>query len=321
MVKYSDSGVDLNKLKDYHAYISKIVSSTYKNTIVGAGHYSGIIDINGVKIALHTDGVGTKTLLASRTGKYETIGIDCVAMNVNDLVSVGAKPMAIVDYIAMEKPMDKELDQLIRGLVKGSKEAETEIVGGETAIMPGVINGFDMACSALGVVNQPKLGNDVKPGDYILGLRSNGIHANGYSLIRKLIDNGKLSLKDWENELMAPTRIYVKEVLGVLDKIKAAAHITGGSFTKLRRITKYGLELHLPEPQEIFKEIEKAGVPHDEMYKVFNMGIGMIIFTSQEYMEDVKNFLEKYDEVFEIGKVIEGSSINIITYKNVILHL
>ncbi len=120
---------------------------------------------------------------------------------------------------------------------------------------------------------------------------------------------------------MKPTRIYVREILAVLDKVKAVAHITGGSFTKLRRITNYGIELRMPEPQDVFKEIEKAGVPHDEMYKVFNMGVGMVIFTNKENAEFLKNFLTKYHEVFELGQVIEGTWIKIITYKNEILYL
>ncbi|AWR97554.1 phosphoribosylformylglycinamidine cyclo-ligase [Acidianus sulfidivorans JP7] len=319
--EYSKSGVDLNKLKDYHSLISNAISKTYKNTLLGAGHYSGVININGLKIAMHTDGVGTKSILALKTGIIEPIGIDCIAMNVNDLISIGAKPLAIVDYLAMGKPMDDVVDKVMKGLVKGAEESNTEIIGGETAIMPDVVNGFDLSCTAIGTVDKIKDGRDVKPGDVILGLRSNGIHDNGYSLVRKLIDEGKLSLDTWKDELMKPTKIYVKPILEALDKIKAAAHITGGSFSKLRRITNYKIELRLPEPQEIFKELEKCGVSHEEMYKVFNMGIGMVIFTSPEYKDEVIKIIQKYIDIYEIGKVSEGSGISIFTYKNVILHI
>lgn len=321
MTEYSKSGVDLDKLHSYHKDIAKEISKTYKNTILGAGHYSGVIDLNGLKIAIHTDGVGTKSLLALKTGIIEPIGIDCVAMNVNDLISIGAKPIAIVDYLALEKPMDDVVSKVISGLIKGAEEAGTEIVGGETAIMSGVINGFDLACTAIGTVDKIKDGRDVMPGDVILGLKSNGIHANGYSLIRKLISEGKLSLDDWKDELLKPTRIYVKPLLEVLDKIKAAGHITGGSFSKLQRITNYRIELKLPEPPEIFKELEKCGISHEEMHKVFNMGIGMAIFISPDYKDDVIKTLQKYVDVYEIGKVSVGTGISILTYKNVILYI
>ncbi|ARM76259.1 phosphoribosylformylglycinamidine cyclo-ligase [Acidianus manzaensis] len=319
--EYSKSGVDLDKLRDFHSKVASEISKTYKNTILGAGHYSGIINVNGLKLAMHADGVGTKSILALKTGIIEPIGIDCIAMNVNDLISIGAKPLAVVDYLAMEKPMDEVVDKVMKGLVKGAKESDAEIVGGETAIMPDVVNGFDLACTAIGTVDKIKDGRDVKPGDIILGLRSNGIHDNGYSLVRKLIAEGKLSLDTWKDELMKPTQIYVKPILEVLDKIKAAAHITGGSFSKLRRITNYKIELSLPEPQEIFKELEKCGISHEEMYKVFNMGIGMTIFTSPEYKDDIIKTVQKYIDIYEIGKVSEGTGISIFTYKNVVLHI
>ncbi|MCG2909138.1 MAG: AIR synthase-related protein, partial [Stygiolobus sp.] len=150
---------------------------------------------------------------------------------------------------------------------------------------------------------------------------SNGVHANGYSLIRRLIDEGKLSLKDWGEELMKPTRIYSNSVLEVIDKIKSAAHITGGAFSKLRRITKYKIDLEMPDPPDIFKAIEKAGVPHEEMYKVYNMGIGMILFLDREYKDEVISILRKKEIVYELGRVEEGEGIKITTYKNVVLYV
>lgn len=321
MSEYSKAGVDLDKLHSYHKSIAREISRTYRSTLLGAGHYSGVIQLNGLKIAIHTDGVGTKTILALQTGMIEPVGIDCVAMNVNDLISIGAKPVALVDYLALERPMDEVVSKVISGLVKGAEEAGIEIVGGETAIMPGVINGFDLACTAIGTVDKIKDGRDVRPGDVVLGLKSNGIHANGYSLVRKLIAEGKLSLDSWKDELLKPTRIYVKPVLEVLDKIKAAAHITGGSFAKLKRITNYKIELKLPEPPEIFKELEKCGISHEEMHKVFNMGIGMVLFTSPTYKDEVMKIVQKYVDVYEIGKISEGSGITILTYKNVFLYV
>ncbi|AOL15836.1 phosphoribosylformylglycinamidine cyclo-ligase [Sulfolobus sp. A20] len=319
--EYKKAGVDLNKLRSYHSVISNAISNTYKNTVLGAGHYAGIIRIENLNIAIHTDGVGTKTLLALKAGIVKPVGIDCVAMNVNDLISVGAKPVALVDYLAFERPMDDVLTQLMEGLVEGAKEANVEIVGGETAFMPDVIKGFDLSCTAIGIVDKLKTGSEIRPGDVVLGLESNGIHANGYSLIRKLVDQGRISLEQYKEQLLSPTKIYVKPVLEVIDKVKGVAHITGGTFTKLKRLTSYKIVLDMPDPPEIFKIIERAGVPHEEMYKIFNMGIGLVLFVSEELSDEVKSEIRKYVNVYEIGKVYEGSGIEIKSYKNVILYL
>jgi phosphoribosylaminoimidazole synthetase len=320
--EYRDSGVNLDKLREYHEGIRSLISSTYRRTVVGAGHYAGVVNINGINLAIHTDGVGTKTLLALRTRKFKPIGIDCVAMNVNDLVCVGARPVALVDYLALESEDDELVKEIIEGIVEGAKVSDSEVVGGETAIMKGVVNGFDVACTALGVVEKTKLGNEVRPGDVLLGLASDGIHANGYSLVRKLIDEGKLSLEDWEDELMRPTRIYVREVLSVLDLIKGAAHITGGAFAKLRRITEYSLEINLPDPPDVFKEIERAGVSHREMHRVFNMGIGMILFVPEDTVEEVENKLSNRVKTYRLGKVRgDQGKIKLRSYKNQILDI
>lgn len=322
MSEYKDAGVDLNKLKEIHRDIASAISSTYRRTVLGAGHYSGVVEINGLKLAIHVDGVGTKVLLAKRARKYRSVGIDCVAMNVNDLISIGAKPIALVDYIAMDQPSEEVISEIVQGLVQGAKESDAEIVGGETAAMKDVVNGFDLSCTALGVVDKLKTGEEVSPGDVIIGLASNGIHANGYSLVRKLLDEGKLSWKDWEEELLKPTRIYVKPVLEVLELIKAAGHITGGSFSKLRRITNYSLELTLPDPPLIFKAIEQAGVSHEEMHRVFNMGIGMVVFVDRTNAEDVLRKLNPYVPSEIIGEVKDNvGQIKITTYKSQVLYL
>lgn len=322
MSEYKDAGVDLNKLKEIHRDIASAISSTYRRTVLGAGHYSGVVEINGLKLAIHVDGVGTKVILAKRARKYRSVGIDCVAMNVNDLISIGAKPIALVDYIAMDQPSEEVISEIVQGLVQGAKESDTEIVGGETAAMKDVVNGFDLSCTALGVVDKLKTGEEVSPGDVIIGLASNGVHANGYSLVRKLLDEGKLSWKDWEEELLKPTRIYVKPVLEVLELIKAAGHITGGSFSKLRRITNYSLELTLPDPPLIFKTIEQAGISHEEMHRVFNMGIGMVVFVDRTNAEDVLRKLNPYVPSQIIGEVKDNvGQIKITTYKSQVLYL
>jgi phosphoribosylformylglycinamidine cyclo-ligase len=317
--EYSKSGVDLNKLRSYHSFISSYLSSS--NLPIKIGHYAGAVKLGDKYIVMHVDGVGTKTLLALKTGIIEPTGVDCVAMNVNDIACVGAKPIALVDYLALEKPMDDVVEKVVRGLKHGAEESQTIIIGGETAIMPGVITGYDLSCSVVGVADKLKTGQDVKPGDVILGLASNGIHSNGYSLVRKLIDEGKISLEKWADELLKPTKIYSNSVLSVLDKIKAAAHITGGSFTKLRRITNYRISIRLPDPPEVFKVIENSGVSHEEMHKVFNMGVGMVLFVSKENVEEIIKTLEGKEKVMELGKVEEGEGIKITTYKGQVLNL
>ncbi|MEM3276189.1 MAG: phosphoribosylformylglycinamidine cyclo-ligase [Metallosphaera sp.] len=322
VTEYKKSGVDLDKIKELHSIEASIITSTYKRTILGAGHYSGVIELNGMKIAIHVDGVGTKTLLAKKAGRYKEVGVDCVAMNVNDLISIGAKPQALVDYIALEEPSEKIVSGVIQGIVEGAKEAEIDVVGGETAIMKDVVNGFDLSCTAIGVVEELKTGNNVVPGDVIIGLSSNGVHANGFTLIRRLLDQNRLSWEDWEAELLKPTRIYVKPLLEVLDLIKAAGHITGGSFSKLRRITNYSLDLHLPEPPPIFKAVEEAGVPHDEMYRVFNMGVGMVLFAEKDNVEEILRRTNPYCPAQIIGKVeSETGKIKVHTYKSQFLYL
>jgi phosphoribosylformylglycinamidine cyclo-ligase len=317
--EYSKSGVDLNKLRSYHSFISSYLSSS--NLPIKIGHYAGAVKLGDKYIVMHVDGVGTKTLLALKTGIIEPTGVDCVAMNVNDIACVGAKPIALVDYLALEKPMDDVVEEVVRGLKHGAEESQAIIVGGETAIMPGVITGYDLSCSVVGVADKLKTGQDVKPGDVILGLASNGIHSNGYSLVRKLIDEGKIRLEKWADELLKPTKIYSNSVLSVLDKIKAAAHITGGSFTKLRRITNYRISIRLPDPPEVFKVIENSGVSHEEMHKVFNMGVGMVLFVSKENVEEIIKTLEGKEKVMELGKVEEGEGIKITTYKDQVLNL
>ena len=319
MSEYSKSGVDLNKLRSYHSFISSYLSSS--NLPIKIGHYAGAVKLGDKYIVMHVDGVGTKTLLALKTGIIEPTGVDCVAMNVNDIACVGAKPIALVDYLALEKPMDDVVEKVVRGLKHGAEESQAIIVGGETAIMPGVITGYDLSCSVVGVADKLKTGQDVKPGDVILGLASNGIHSNGYSLVRKLIDEGKIRLEKWADELLKPTKIYSNSVLSVFDKIKAAAHITGGSFTKLRRITNYRISIRLPDPPEVFKVIENSGVSHEEMHKVFNMGVGMVLFVSKENVEEIIKTLEGKEKVMELGKVEEGEGIKITTYKGQVLNL
>jgi phosphoribosylformylglycinamidine cyclo-ligase len=244
---YAKSGVDVERVKGIHASIKELISTTHgKDVLPIYGHYAGIVRVGKETVAMHTDGVGSKVLIAQFLRKYDTVGIDCVAMNVNDVICVGAKPVALVDYIALEHENEELVSRLMHGLVEGAKEAEVAIIGGETAILPDMIkpgldfsgfhtNGFDLAATCIGVVGRAGLitGENMKTNDVVIGVESSGLHSNGYTLARKVLD-----MNEWGKELLVPTRIYVNPVMECLKKVKVhgLAHITGGAFSKLSRI-------------------------------------------------------------------------------------
>jgi phosphoribosylformylglycinamidine cyclo-ligase len=324
-LSYKKAGVDISKIKQSQAEIGKIIASTHKaqkkaKIAHGFGHYAGIVEIPGkVLLATHTDGVGTKVLLANKMKKYDTVGIDCIAMNVNDIICIGATPISFVDYIAANKNDQKIFKKIVEGLAKGAKKATVPIVGGETAIMPDLFEGkgfsFDLAGMVVGLVSKKDmvLGNAIKPGDVIIGVKSSGLHSNGYSLARKALLS-KYSLKDkikgigvLGNALLTPTEIYVKPVLEVVQrcKIHGLAHITGGSFTKLLRLKKIGFDLHsLPKTPPLMQLIQDQGVKLDEMYKTFNMGIGFCIICPKNEVKKIKSIFRKHRIVtYEIGSI------------------
>lgn len=313
-IDYKSSGVDREKLEGLHKDISSVISRSYSRTILGAGHYGGIVDIGGRKLVIHTDGVGTKTVLALKYGRIRNTGIDCVAMNVNDIVCVGGVTVGISDYLALERADDGIVREAIEGITEGAIRSEADLVGGETAIMPDVISGYDLSCTAVGVVDRVMTGSEIAPGDIVLGLGSSGPHSNGFSLIRKLIKEERLDISSKVDQYLAPTEIYSPAVAKVLGKIKGASHITGGTFSKIRRLTNHRVEIVLPPPPPIFREIEEAGVEESEMYKVFNMGIGMVVFVPQENLGEVRRSLSQHHRVYELGVVKEGSGILVKSY-------
>lgn len=266
-------------------------------------------------MALHADGVGTKVLVAEALRKYDTIGIDCVAMNVNDVICVGAKPLALVDYLALEKPRPTLVAAIMKGLRKGAQQAGVAIVGGETAIVPDLVHGFDLSGAVVGVVKRNSIitGGQTEPGDVILGLRSNGIHSNGLTLARKVL-LGRKAHQVFARELLRPTRIYVKQISELLQsrlEVHGLAHITGGAYSKLKRIgkrAKTGFQLdNLPNPPWIFKEIQTMGrVPEREMYRTFNMGIGFVIICPEKVEKLVKRLLP---EAGRIGYVTSSRDV------------
>ena len=322
---YKKAGVDISKIKKSQAAIGKLIESTHKlqkkvKITHGFGHYAGIVEIPGGKLlATHTDGVGTKVIIANMMRKYNTVGIDCVAMNVNDIICIGATPISFVDYIAANKNDQQIFKKIVEGLVKGAKKSAMPIVGGETAIMPDVIEGkgfaFDLAGMVVGLVSKKNmiLGSKIKPGDVIIGAKSSGLHSNGYSLARKALLS-KYSVEDRVKgvgiigeALLIPTEIYVKPVLEIIQKCKVngLAHITGGAFTKLMRLKKIGYEINmLPKMPPIMRLIQEQGVKPEEMYKTFNMGVGFCAVTPIDQITEIKSIFKKHKiAAQEIGQI------------------
>ena len=282
------------------------------------GYFANVISVgNNLGIAVSTDGVGTKIIVAEMMNKYDTVGIDCVAMNVNDVICVGATPLSLLDYIAVESPHDELMKQLVAGLYKGAELASVTIPGGEIAQVGEMIrgapggHGFDLVGTAVGTVplNQILTGKETKDGDIIVGLRSSGVHSNGLSLARRIFfetlkwDVGKKMDelgRTIGEELLEPTRIYVQEVLAMLKaklKIKALAHITSTGFLNLSRAdadVSYVID-SLPEPHQIFGLIQHYGaVPDEEMFLTYNMGIGFCVVVAPEDADAVRRIAHDY---------------------------
>ncbi|VVB85765.1 Phosphoribosylformylglycinamidine cyclo-ligase [uncultured archaeon] len=291
---YAKSGVDIEKENKAIAALARQL--TYKRRGLGApltdvGHYAGLIDFGEYALALTTDGVGSKVLIANDMKRWNTVGIDCIAMNVNDLLAMGIEPLAFVDYIAISEPNDEIMKQIGEGLAKGAEMSRITIVGGETASLPDIIRGFDLAGTCLGMVKKDRIitGERIEIGDAVVGLPSTGVHSNGYTLVRSILKgagylynnpfpyNTDTTIGD---ELLIPTKIYM-EILDAASRfdIHGLAHITGSGLMKLHRITGYGFNITDPlEPQPVFRFLqEEGGVEDLEMYKTFNMGMGFVV--------------------------------------------
>jgi phosphoribosylformylglycinamidine cyclo-ligase len=329
---YADSGVDIKKEEKAIKELVNQVTSTRKG--IGrplGGHYAGMVDFGNQALVLCTDGVGSKVLIAKEIKKYDTIGIDCIAMNVNDAICVGAEPLAFVDYLAIDNPNPKLTREIGKGLEAGAKQSNISIIGGETASLPELINGFDLAGTCLAYVQKNKIitGESIKPGDVIIGLKSSGIHSNGYTLARKIIDISKYSYLNQfpENHypnmnigevLLIPTKIYVKEIIELLKKIKphGLAHITGSGLRNLPRLNKkVKYIINNPfEPQPVFKFLQKQGnVKDKEMYQTFNMGMGFSIIISKADEQETIKILKKNTnmEVRKVGEIQKGTGVEL----------
>lgn len=323
MVTYSEAGVDIDLEEvTVAAMVSKLKSTLkFQDIITETGHFAALLKLGDKALAMSTDGVGSKILVAELMDKYDTVGIDCVAMVVNDLLCVGAEPLAMVDYLAVEKPDPEIAAQLGKGLAEGATQANTAIIGGETASLPGIVHNFDLAGTGIGLVDVDRIitGEFIQEGHVVIGIGSSGIHSNGLSLARKVFfEEAGLKAKDplpqdpdtkVGEALLEPTRIYVKSIIELLKEIKVfgLAHITGGGFNNLKRLKK-GLSYHLdnlPQPQPVFQSIYSLGVPLEEMYRVFNMGVGFAVILAPEDVSKALQIINKYHPAQKIGKVLD----------------
>jgi phosphoribosylformylglycinamidine cyclo-ligase len=326
-------------LKSLLRWVNKTLPLRNKigTAMLESGYFANVIDIGcDVAIAISTDGVGTKILVAQMMDKYDTIGIDCVAMNVNDILCVGAEPIAMVDYVAVQAPEPKLLEEIGKGLYEGARLAKITIPAGEIAQVREMIKGvrdnfgFDLVGTCIGTVSPEKVivGQDIREGDVVLGLRSSGIHSNGLSLAREVffdkkgfgIDKHFEDLgKTIGEELLEPTRIYVSEIMDVLKaglNTKALIHITGDGFLNLTRVeSEVGYVIdRLPELQPIFSLIQRFGeVTDEEMYQVYNMGIGFCLVISEEDVDKARDILKKHNvECYRIGRAVTDKEKKVI---------
>lgn len=318
---YNKAGIDLAKHRSMHSYVLSLIEKLNNELgyeVKGLGGYATAININGKQLVLHVDGVGTKTIVLQRLGKLKVAGWDCVAMNVNDVVCEGVKPVALVDYIAMPSSNEDLFKDVVEGIIEAAKYARVAMLGGETAILPDLVNGVDVVCVVLGV--KDVLWNpQVEVGDIVVGISSWGLHANGYTLVRKILENLRIDYNETiegvnlGEELSKPVAIYSNLVLELVRKslVKGVAHITGGAFSKLKRLIGKDMDviLNMPRPPKIFELIMRLGnVDVDEMYKVFNMGIGMVLMVSRDYVEKVEALVEEYGfTLYRLGFVTKGT--------------
>ena len=319
---YKKSGVNINEADKFVNFISNISSKKQGNkkfnNIGGFGSISNIpSNIKRPKIVACTDGVGTKIEIANLLKKYDTIGIDLVAMSVNDLIVQGAKPILFLDYISINKIDLKKLKSILKGIIKGCRIADCELVGGETAEMPGTYEKgkFDIAGFAVGIVDEKKIINKskIKKNNLILAIPSTGIHSNGYSLIRHILSMKKINIKTnvfLKKELIRPTKIYAKEILDLSknDLLNGCANITGGGLPdNLKRVIPNGLcaeiDLNKIKVLKIFKWLKNQNISDQEMLKTFNCGVGFCLIIESKNLKRILNFFPKKLKPYVIGKI------------------
>ena len=324
---YKKSGVNINAADNFINFISKVSSKKKgKKKFSNIGGFGSITSIphgiNQPKIVACTDGVGTKIEIANTLNKYDTIGIDLVAMSVNDLIVQGAKPLLFLDYISINKIDLKKLKSIIKGILKGCKLSSCELVGGETAEMPGTYEKgkFDIAGFAVGVVGKNKIltKNRIKKNNLILAVPSSGLHSNGFSLVRYIINQKKINIKNnkfLKSELLKPTKIYVDEVLKLIDQnlINGCANITGGGLSdNIKRIIPdkmvADIDLNQIKTLNIFKWLKKNGISEKEMLKTFNCGIGFCLIINSKDLKKVTKYFSRDYKPYVIGKISKGNN-------------
>jgi phosphoribosylformylglycinamidine cyclo-ligase len=320
---YAKAGVDIERKSKA---ISTLVGHlNYKRTGPGRvidikGQFTSLIDFEGWVLTLCTDGVGTKLLIAEALDKWDTIGIDCMAMNVNDTICVGAEPMSFVDYIAIDRPDERITSEIGIGLDKAAEMANVDLVGGEIAVLPEIVKGVDLSGTALGFLRREDMvtGADIEVGDVIVGLKSSGVHSNGLTLARKILEGNEVSLEakfgrsghSYGMELLTPTHIYVRDVLKVARKVKVTGmvDITGGglkNFVRLKKDVRYSIDRPI-NPQPIFQELQQLGGVSDfEIYKTFNMGMGYAMIIRAEDVKEAMSILG--DKAQIVGEVRKGN--------------
>ena len=327
MITYKDSGVNIEEGYKSVSLIKEHAKKTFiPGVINNIGSFAGMFEIgSGYKnpvLVSGTDGVGTKLEIAFKTKKYDTVGIDCVAMSVNDILCHGAKPLFFLDYLACGKLEAEVAEQFVKGVSEGCMEAGCALIGGETAEMPGFYRDgeYDIAGFGVGIVDKDKIvdGSNIKAGDALIGIASSGIHSNGYSLVRKLITdlNVDFNGKSMGEVLLTPTKIYVKPILKLLEsfEIKGMAHITGGGFFEnIPRMFKEDLTAVISkdsfEVPDIFKHLMSLGVKEEHMFNTFNMGLGLILCVKEEDKDNILKALEELGErAYHIGHVEAGGA-------------
>ncbi len=337
-ISYKDSGVDVERGYKAVQLMKEHVKSTYTKGVLGdLGSFGGFFQMpEGMKqpvLVAGTDGVGTKLKYAIISDKHDTIGIDAVAMCVNDIVCQGAKPLFFLDYFATGSLSPEKVATVVSGIAEGCRQSEAALVGGETAEMPGFYpeGEYDIAGFAVGAVDKEKIinGKDIKAGDVLIGLKSSGVHSNGYSLVRKLFGEDIAELEKYDEELgakpidvlLTPTRIYVKSILALIEKVKVKgiAHITGGGFIEnIPRIFPAGIGCEINtksyEVPAVFRVMQnKAQISDAQIYNTFNMGIGMVVCVAEN---DVKAAVAQLESTGEkcviLGNTVEGSGVKLI---------
>lgn len=335
MLTYKDAGVDIEAGYKAVKLMRSHVSKTFRpEVLTDIGGFGGLFALNKEKynqpvLVSGTDGVGTKLKIAFLMDKHDTVGIDCVAMCVNDIICSGAEPLFFLDYIALGKNQPEKVADIVKGVAEGCLQAGCALIGGETAEMPGFYpeEEYDIAGFAVGIVDKDKIidGSKINEGDELIGLASSGLHSNGFSLVRKLLNPTKEKLQEniellsgiLGDELLKPTKIYVKTVLDLIEKyeIKGIAHITGGGFIEnIPRMFPEGLKAQIEKGTwpvlPIFKLLQSAGnIKENEMFNTFNMGIGMVIAVNKGMAKEITDYLNRDEkQAYIIGKVVRGES-------------